>query len=200
YTYDIASFGPATFAPLCARAHRAGLVCAPSVGPGYDALRGNGDTHFRPRNGGSTYDAMWHAAIHSGADRITITSYNEWHEGTQIEPALTSLPRRLAGTGGGSASPVTEAYSSYEGAYGLRGKAAPRAYLTRTAYWTALYRDGTAPAGASAVAGKGAAQGRKQAFRAEGDLLVATTAPLSRSEEHTSELQSLAYLVCRLLL
>src|SRR5437763_5382322 len=38
YTYDVATFGPAALGPLCARAHRAGLLCAPSVGPGYDAL------------------------------------------------------------------------------------------------------------------------------------------------------------------
>ena len=30
---------------------------------------------------------MWRAAIRAGADGVTITSYNEWHEGTQIEPA-----------------------------------------------------------------------------------------------------------------
>src|SRR5205823_13701559 len=30
--------------------------------------------------------------------------------------------------------------------------------------------------------------------------LLSATAPIARSEEHTSELQSLAYLVCRLLL
>src|SRR2546425_4949128 len=33
-----------------------------------------------------------------------------------------------------------------------------------------------------------------------GDLLLARQAIVARSEEHTSELQSLAYLVCRLLL
>src|SRR5205823_10726580 len=32
------------------------------------------------------------------------------------------------------------------------------------------------------------------------DLVICTPVPPSRSEEHTSELQSLAYLVCRLLL
>ena len=35
---------------------------------------------------------MWRAAIAARADRVTITSYNEWHEGTQIEPA--ARPRR----------------------------------------------------------------------------------------------------------
>ena len=63
------------------------LLCAPSVGPGYDARRGSGDLGSSRRRHGATYDAMWHAAIEAGADRVTITSYNEWHEGTQIEPA-----------------------------------------------------------------------------------------------------------------
>jgi hypothetical protein len=127
YTYDVVSFGPSTLAPLCARAHKAGLLCAPSVGPGYDALRATGDTQYRPRDAGGTYDAMWRAAIQAGADRITITSYNEWHEGTQIEPAMTPLPRRLTAASVPVSSPVRQPYSSYEGAYGLHGKRAARA-------------------------------------------------------------------------
>jgi glycoprotein endo-alpha-1,2-mannosidase len=141
YTYDIVTHEPATFGWLCARAHRAGLICAPSVGPGYDALRATGDTHVRPRRDGATYDAMWQAAIHAGADRITITSYNEWHEGTQIEPALTPQSRSPA------VSPVVPPYSSYAGAYGLHGRDAERAYLLRTACWTAAYRLAAASGG-----------------------------------------------------
>jgi hypothetical protein len=158
YTYDVVTFGPGSFGALCARAHKAGLLCAPSVGPGYDALRATGDTRFRPRDAGATYDAMWKAAIAAGADRITITSYNEWHEGTQIEPAMTPLPRRLAAADAPDTSPVRQPYASYEGAYGLRGRQASRAYLTRTAYWTAFYRSPVTPSNA---ARKGAAQGRK---------------------------------------
>jgi glycoprotein endo-alpha-1,2-mannosidase len=167
YTYDVVTFGPGAFGPLCARAHKAGLVCAPSVGPGYDALRATGDTRFRPRDAGATYDAMWRAAIQAGADRITITSYNEWHEGTQIEAAMTPLPRGLTGTRAPATSPVREPYSSYEGAYGLRGKQAARAYLARTAHWTTLYRSGAAATPSSDAVRKGAAQGRKASFRAE---------------------------------
>jgi hypothetical protein len=62
---------------------------------------------------------MWRGALKAGADLVTITSYNEWHEGTQIEPA------RARGRG----------YLSYDGAWGLRGRAAEHAYLHRTAYW-----------------------------------------------------------------
>jgi hypothetical protein len=61
--------------------------------------------------------------LRAGADIVTITSYNEWSEGTQIEPA---------GHGG--------RYESYSGTYGLRGRAAQRAYIMRTAYWTSRFQ------------------------------------------------------------
>ena len=134
YTYDLLRYGPATFRRLCSRAHAAGLLCAPSVGPGYDALRARGDPRLLSRRKGATYDGMWLAALRSGADRVTITSYNEWHEGTQIEPARSFAARRLA------SSPVVPAYQSYEGAFGLRGRAAELAYLLRTRLWALAYR------------------------------------------------------------
>lgn len=85
------------------------LVFIPSVGPGYD------DTRIRPWNGsnkrsreaGAYYRQMWSDAIHIDTDIITITSYNEWGEGTQIEPAVpftTVSGERLQDYGGGSDS------------------------------------------------------------------------------------------------
>lgn len=133
YTYDIVTYTSKTFARLCAKARAAGLICAPSVGPGYEAERATGDARRRPRRDGVTYDSMWAAAIEAGAERITITSYNEWHEGTQIEPARTPAPRRPA------AMPVERAYESYDGAYGLRGRAAETAYLGRTRLWSSVF-------------------------------------------------------------
>jgi hypothetical protein len=124
YTYDIVTYPGDKFARLCAQAHAKGLACAPSVGPGYDARRGSGDMHVKARRQGKTYDAMWSAAIAAGADRVTITSYNEWHEGTQIEPAS---PKTRHGRYG---------YACYDGAWGLHGRAAQRAYLDRTAFWS----------------------------------------------------------------
>jgi glycoprotein endo-alpha-1,2-mannosidase len=119
YTYDILLYHGAKFDRLCTQARAMGILCAPSVGPGYDASQATGDPRVKPRLDGATYDSMWNAALLAGADVVTITSYNEWGEGTQIEPA---------GRGG--------RYESYDGAYGLRGRAARRAYITRTAYWT----------------------------------------------------------------
>jgi len=128
YTYDIVTYGADKFARLCREAHAVHLLCAPSVGPGYDARRGDGDTRVKPRLNGATYDRMWSSAIAAGADLVTITSFNEWHEGTQIEPAAP-LPAR------GHAQ-----YLSYDGAWHLHDLDAEYAYLVRTAYWSLRFR------------------------------------------------------------
>jgi hypothetical protein len=127
YTYDILTWGAGFFRRYCAEAHKVGLLCAPSVGPGFDASRAEGNPHVKPRRGGKTYDDMWAAALAAGADAITVTSFNEWQEGTQIEPAI--------GTTLGSYR-----YVPYDGAYGLEGAAAEDAYLLRTAYWANIFR------------------------------------------------------------
>ena len=126
YSYDILLFDGDFFARYCAQARRAHLLCAPSVGPGYVATRATGDTRVKPRRRGATYDAMWRAALAARPDMVTITSYNEWNEGTQIEPA--------------SSDPLRAGYLTYEGAYGLRGLAAERAYMKRTRFWTRAFR------------------------------------------------------------
>ena len=126
YTYDVSTWNGALFRRLCTQAHSAGLMCAPSVGPGYDARLATSDEAVRPRLHGATYDRMWKTAIRAGADRVTITSYNEWQEGTQIEPARPQVGK-----------------PSYERAWGKNGLAAQRAYLTATAGWAARLR--TAP-------------------------------------------------------
>ena len=71
------------------------LIFIPSVGPGYE------DTRIRPwnlmntqkRKLGKYYKEMFQCASKLNPKYISITSFNEWHEGTQIEPAVPkSLP------------------------------------------------------------------------------------------------------------
>jgi glycoprotein endo-alpha-1,2-mannosidase len=125
YTYDFINFGADKFIRLCNQARAVHLLCAPSVGPGYDGVRaGEAPVRFGRRNG-TTYDNLWTAALAARPDMVTITSYNEWGEGTQIEAAI---PRR--------------GYHSYDGAWGLLGTAAVNAYMMRTAYWTARFHFG----------------------------------------------------------
>ncbi len=129
YTYDPFGYLPGDFARVCASARLNRLRCAPSVAPGYDARRATSDTRVRPRAAGATYDAAWQGAIDAGADAVTITSYNEWHEGTQIEPAVAGMC-----LGGGFC------YQSYDGAFSAFGTAAETAYVDRTAFWVSEYR------------------------------------------------------------
>lgn len=92
-------------------------IFIPSVGPGYI------DTRIRPwnaantksREGGAYYDRMFSAAIESKVKWIGITSFNEWHEGTQIEPAV---PFSFEGY----------KYEDYQ-------PLPPDYYLKRTRYW-----------------------------------------------------------------
>ena len=97
-------------------------IFIPCVGPGYI------DTRVRPwnsrntkdRENGKYYDRMFVSAIASGAPYIGITSFNEWHEGTQIEPAI---PFKAASFN----------YLNYQ-------QKKPDYYLIRTKYWLRKYR------------------------------------------------------------
>jgi hypothetical protein len=63
-------------------------ISAVTVIPGYD------DTKIRrpglrvERMNGDLYRAQWEAAISADPSWVLITSWNEWHEGSEIEPSL----------------------------------------------------------------------------------------------------------------
>ncbi|RZF34870.1 hypothetical protein LSTR_LSTR012867 [Laodelphax striatellus] len=101
------------------------LLFVPSIGPGYV------DTTVRPWNAASTrhrrhghyYEVAWRAALNTQPRPalVTITSFNEWHEGTQIEPAQ---PRSTPGF----------TYLDYE-------PEGPDFYLNLTNYWIRQFTD-----------------------------------------------------------
>ncbi|UCH26936.1 MAG: metallophosphoesterase, partial [Trueperaceae bacterium] len=123
YTYDVYAVEGEDWEGFNRRIAGSGGVFSPSVGPGFDEARAiDGSTRIRSREDGSRYDTLWARAIASGSEWISITSFNEWHEGTQLEPAVA---KSIAGYD----------YETYEGAYGLSGPDAEHAYLKRTRYW-----------------------------------------------------------------
>ena len=71
-------------------AKRHDLIFIPSIGPGYI------DTRVRPWNKkntklrlkGSYYKSSFKSALAVKPQFLSITSFNEWHEGTQVEPAV----------------------------------------------------------------------------------------------------------------
>ncbi len=71
--------------------HSTQKIWAAGVLPGYDDTRipGRKGTYVVPRNNGATYSESWTGALASKPDWITITSFNEWFEGSMIEPSVS---------------------------------------------------------------------------------------------------------------
>ncbi|XP_072019168.1 glycoprotein endo-alpha-1,2-mannosidase-like [Amphiura filiformis] len=97
---------------LAKNAYADGLMFIPSVGPGYIdvKIRPWNGANTRTRNKGRYYSLAFESAIQTEPHIISITSFNEWHEGTQIERAV---PKR-------SGNFTYEDYTPYESDYYLR--------------------------------------------------------------------------------
>ena len=75
--------------------------------PGYNDLNlPRADAFVQPRREGAYFRETWAAAQATNPDMIIITSFNEWLEGTHLEPSITfgdfylNLARELIGQGG----------------------------------------------------------------------------------------------------
>lgn len=64
-----------------------GLIFAATVAPGYDDTVIRSPGVRRDREGGKFYDASWEYALSSDPDWVLVCSWNEWHEGSEIEPS-----------------------------------------------------------------------------------------------------------------
>jgi len=96
YTYfasDGFAYGSTTsnWPDMSALAHKNNLIYIPSVGPGYidTRIRPWNEKNTKNRDSGKYYEMMYENAVNSNPDFISITSFNEWHEGTQIEPSVS---------------------------------------------------------------------------------------------------------------
>jgi hypothetical protein len=129
YTYfatDGFTFGStaANWPGMAAFCRDEGLLFVPCVGPGYADLRirpWNG-ANQRDREDGAYYERLAAAALAVRPPLVGLTSWNEWHEGTQIEPAQPAAAPGFT-------------YHDY-------GDLGPRGYLELTARWTARYAAG----------------------------------------------------------
>ncbi len=85
-----------------------------TVAPGYDDHLVRDGNPVVARDGGQRYEDTWDAAVASDPDWIVVTSWNEWYEGTSIEPseqfgdlALQQTRERVAAWTGESTSATT---------------------------------------------------------------------------------------------
>lgn len=71
--------------------HGASRLWIATVMPGYDDthIAGRAGTYIHPRHNGAYYRQTWEAAMASSPDMIVVNSFNEWREGTMIEPSVT---------------------------------------------------------------------------------------------------------------
>ena len=59
-----------------------------TVLPGYDDTETRSPGAVLPRDGSETYKGYWSRIAGSGVDWVMVTSWNEWHEGTEVEPSV----------------------------------------------------------------------------------------------------------------
>ena len=71
--------------------HKTQKIWAAGVVPGFNDTKVPGrPTHVVvARNNSASYRTSWGGALLSSPDWITITSFNEWFEGSMIEPSVT---------------------------------------------------------------------------------------------------------------
>ena len=102
------------------------LLSSLSVGPGYDdsAIRPWNRQNTKFREDGMYYEGFWEEALVAGPSFVSITSYNEWGEGTQIEPAREVLKSE-----------------GYEKAYSNYGKGGPHLYINITEKYATTFRE-----------------------------------------------------------
>lgn len=111
-------------------AQHPGKVFMPTVMPGYDDTRlGRGAAGFAvDRQNGGYYAAVWQGAIALKPPIVNITSWNEWLEGSQIEPSrsygdaylhltkqYSDVYRAAVGGGQGSTSNADSAFYTQAG-------------------------------------------------------------------------------------
>lgn len=71
-----------------AKAKKENIIHAMDISPGYD------DTYVRKpgfivdRENGKLYEKLWNLVLELNPDMVIITSWNEWHEGSEIEPSI----------------------------------------------------------------------------------------------------------------
>ena len=71
------------------RGRQLGKITALLVMPGCDDSQIGRESHkIISSENGALYKKLWKAAIKANPDWVLITSFNEWHEGTEIEPGI----------------------------------------------------------------------------------------------------------------
>jgi len=95
----IRDYARKTFPAAAQLAKSQGKIAGITIIPGYDDRKIRDPGINAPRHGGQSYRALWEEAVAADPDWVVITSWNEWHEGSEIEPSHEDGDQYLKITG-----------------------------------------------------------------------------------------------------
>jgi hypothetical protein len=75
-----------------------GKISCLTIIPGYDDTKIRKPGLRAERHDGKTYRVLWEEAVRADPDWVLITSWNEWHEGSEIEPSWEHGDKYLRST------------------------------------------------------------------------------------------------------
>ena len=96
---QLRSFSANSFKRAVGLAKSHGKISCITIIPGYDDTKIRKPGLNAERQGGQTYRVLWEQAIAADPDWVVITSWNEWHEGSEIEPSWEDGDKYIKLTG-----------------------------------------------------------------------------------------------------
>lgn len=85
---ELAAWARKNYAAAVNRARDRQSIACITVIPGYDDTKIRHPGFKVDRQNGEVYRTLWQAALEANPDWVLITSWNEWHEGSEIEPSF----------------------------------------------------------------------------------------------------------------
>lgn len=95
---ELRNLSRASFQDAVQMAKRNGKISCITVIPGYDDRKIRSPGLNAERLDGVTYRVLWEEAVAADPDWVLITSWNEWHEGSEIEPSFEHGDRYIQST------------------------------------------------------------------------------------------------------
>lgn len=84
---ELRAYSANSYAGAVKLAKDQGAIACVTIIPGYDDTKIRKPGLNAERQTGQTYRVLWEEAIKADPDWVLITSWNEWHEGSEIEPS-----------------------------------------------------------------------------------------------------------------
>jgi len=96
---ELRSLSARLFGSAVDLAKKHGKISCLTIIPGYDDTKIRKPGLNAERQEGQTYRVLWEEAIRADPDWVLITSWNEWHEGSEIEPSWEDGDKYIKLTG-----------------------------------------------------------------------------------------------------